>query len=64
MTTLIRTVKHVMTEQEKEILERNLRHQAQESRQSVRGFGLLMLIILSVTALAFAGAVANGYITL
>ena len=64
MTPHTLTIRHQMTEQEKEILERNLRHQAQESRQSVRAFGLLMLIILSVTALAFAGAVANGYITL
>ena len=64
MTPHTLTIKHHMTEDEKNILEDAIRLHAQESRQSVRAFGLLMLIILSVTALGFVGAVLRGDIIL
>jgi len=64
MTPHTLTIKHHMTEDEQNTLENAMLLHAQESSRSVRGFGLLMLVILSVTALAFAGAVAQGLITL
>lgn len=64
MTPHTLTIRHHMTEDEKNTLEDAMLLHAKESKESVRGFGLLMLIILSVTALAFAGAVAQGLIVL
>jgi hypothetical protein len=64
MTPHTLTIKHHMTEDEQNTLENAMLLHAQESRESVRGFGLLMLMILSVTALGFVGAVAQGLITL
>lgn len=64
MTPHTLTIRHHMTEDEKNILEDAMRVHAKEPKSSVRAFGPLMLIILSVTALGLLGAVANGYITL